>query len=89
MEYIMETFPIVRRKDEGKYDSFYSGIPFVKECCERYTNPTTKEKGTKYATKAVIMEIYDRMKEAMKTEIPYQTVLSPAPGDLSCTHPPR
>jgi len=89
VEYIMETFPIVRRKDEDKYDSFYGGIPFVKECCERYTNPITKEKGTKYATKSVIMDIYDRMTESMKSGIPYQTVLNPPPGDLTCTHPGR
>ncbi|MCD4784878.1 MAG: N-6 DNA methylase [Candidatus Eremiobacteraeota bacterium] len=101
LDYIMETFPIVKRKDEKKYDSFYANIPFVKECCEKYQNPekgevsngdaikhgeSPDEVGTKYATKAVILEIYNRMKKAMETDIPYQTVLNPPPSDPSVAH---
>ncbi len=82
----METFPIVKRKDEDKYESFYSPIPFVRECCEKYRNPETGKKTTKYATKAVIMEIYARMKSAMETGIPYKTILDPPPADPLCTH---
>jgi hypothetical protein len=57
----METFPIVRRKDEAKFGE--------------------------YRTKRVILEIYDQMKEAMKTGEPYQTILTPPPAAPSCAHP--
>lgn len=89
LNYIMETFPIVRRKDEAKYEGFYKKIPFAKECCENFVNPETGEEGTKYATKAVILEIYDRMQRATESGTPYQTVLTPPPADPSCAHPPR
>jgi len=62
--YIMETFPIVRREDEEKYNG-------------------------DYRTKRVILEIYDAMKEAIRTGQPYQTRLDPPPADPSCCHPPR
>ena len=42
-----------------------------------------------YRTKRVILEIYDAMREAMRTEKPYQTRLTPPPADPSCRHPPR
>jgi hypothetical protein len=61
VDYIMETFPIVRRKDEAKFGE--------------------------YRTKRVILEIYDQMKEAMKTGEPYQTILTPPPAAPSCAHP--
>jgi len=62
-DYIMETFPIVRRKDEQKYGE--------------------------YCTKRVILECYDAMAEAMKTDRPYQTILDPPPTDPRLAHPPR
>jgi hypothetical protein len=40
-----------------------------------------------YRTKLQILEIYDRMAEAMKTGVPYQTLLEPPPGDPKCCHP--
>jgi hypothetical protein len=52
--YIMDTFPIVKRKDEEKYGE--------------------------YRTKRVILEIYDEMAEAIRTGIPYKTLLDPPPG---------
>ena len=63
VNYIMDTFPIVKRKDEAKFGS--------------------------YRTKEVILEIYDKMAEAIKTGQPYQTILDPPPADPSVAHPPR
>lgn len=54
VNYIMDTFPIVRRKDEACYGS--------------------------YRTKEKILEIYDRMKDAMETGKPYRAMLDPPPG---------
>lgn len=54
VDYIMETFPIVKRKDEKKYGS--------------------------YRTKELILEIYDKMAEAIQTGQPYKTILDPPPG---------
>jgi hypothetical protein len=58
VDYIMETFPIVKRKDEQRYGSF--------------------------RTKELILDAYDAMAEAMRTGMPYQTILDPSPG-----HGPR
>ena len=58
VDYIMETFPIVKRKDEQRYGSF--------------------------RTKELILDVYDAMAEAMRTGVPYQTILDPPPG-----HGPR
>ena len=56
VEYIMETFPIVKQK----YDE--------------------------YRTKRVILECYDAMAEAMKTGLPYQTILDPPAADPRVAH---
>lgn len=58
--YIMDTFPIVRRKDEEMYGD--------------------------YRTKLQILQIYDRMQEAMATRTPYQTLLNPPPADPRTAH---
>ena len=71
VDYIMETFPIVKRKDIKKHNE--------------------------YRTKRVILEIYDKMSEAMESSAgsdsstgkPYQTLLDPPPADPNCAHPPR
>jgi len=63
VDYIMETFPIVRRRDEKEYGE--------------------------YRTKRVILEIYDEMKRAMETEVPYVTRLEPPPADAGVAHEPR
>jgi hypothetical protein len=52
--YIMETFPIVKRKDEQRYGSF--------------------------RTKELILDVYDAMAAAIRTGVPYQTILDPPPG---------
>jgi hypothetical protein len=53
-DYILETFPIVKRKE--------------------------MEHG-EYRTKRVILEIYDAMRQAMETCVPYQTRLDPPPAN--------
>jgi hypothetical protein len=63
VDYIMETFPIVKRND-------------------------TKQHGD-YRTKLMILDIYDRMQQAMDTGEPYQTLLDPTPADPRVAHPPR
>ncbi len=63
VDYIMDTFPIVKRKDEKKYGS--------------------------YRTKELILEIYDKMTEAIKTGQPCQTILDPPPADPSVAHPSK
>ena len=62
VDYIMETFPIVKRKDEQQYGSF--------------------------RTKELILDVYDAMAEAMRTGVPYQTILDPPPG-RGPRHPTR
>ena len=52
--YIMDTFPIVRRKDEAAHGE--------------------------YRTKRVILEVYDAIGKAIATGIPYETPISPPPG---------
>jgi len=53
--YILETFPIVKRKDVEKHGDF--------------------------RTKLVILDIYDRLQEAIDSGEPYQTRLDPPPAD--------
>jgi len=62
VDYIMETFPIVKRKDVERYGSF--------------------------RTKDLILEVYDKMSEAIRTGVPYQTILDPEPG-RGPRHPAR
>jgi len=63
MDYIMETFSIVKRNDIKQYGDFH--------------------------TKRMILDIYDRMQQAMDTGEPYQTLLDPPPADPRVVHPPR
>jgi len=58
VDYILDTFPIVKRKDQAKYGD--------------------------YRTKRLILDVYDRMADAIRTGEPYQTILDPPPG-----HGPR
>ncbi len=53
-DYILNTFPIVKRKDEAKYEE--------------------------YRTKRLILEVYDRMAEAIATGETYRTIVDPRPG---------
>jgi hypothetical protein len=62
--YIMDTFPIVRRKDEAQY-----GVP-----------ARASAQAGEYRTKRVILEIYDALQRAIATGVPYQTRLDPPPA---------
>jgi hypothetical protein len=42
-----------------------------------------------YRTKRVILELYDKMKQAMDSSEPFQTTLQPPPADPLLTHLPR
>lgn len=55
VDYVMDTFPIVKRKDEAAHGE--------------------------YRTKRLILEIYDAMAEAIRTGVPYQSLLDPEPGN--------
>ena len=66
VEYIMETFPIVKRKDIKRTQ--------IKNDAGEVITPGT------YITKDTILEIYDEMAEAIRTGHPYQTRVDPPPG---------
>lgn len=66
VEYIMETFPIVKRKD-------------IKRTEVRNDKGDVISAGT-YITKDTILAIYDEMQHAIDTGEPYQTKLDPPPG---------
>jgi len=63
VDYILETFPIVKCKDVEKHGDF--------------------------RTKLVILDIYDRLQQALDTGEPYQTRLDPRPADASLVHAAR
>ena len=65
VDYIMETFPIVKRKDIARTES---------KDDEGNVIPGT------YITKDTILAIYDQMQQAIETGQPYQTRLNPPPG---------
>ena len=66
VDYIMDTFPIVRRKDIARTET--------KDDSGEVTSEGT------YITKDTILSIYDEMAEAIQTGQPYQTRLNPPPG---------
>ncbi len=57
VDYIMDTFPIVKKKDEKEFGD--------------------------YRTKNLILEIYDKMQQAIEIKTVYQTILDPKPTDPS------
>jgi len=63
VDYIMETFPIVKRNDLKHHDT--------------------------YRTKDTILEIFDKIREAIETGRPYVTPIDPPPGDESMRHTSR
>lgn len=66
VDYIMETFPIVKRKD-------------IKRTEIKNDKGEVTHEG-RYITKDTILDIYDEMAEAIRTGQPYQTRLYPPPG---------
>lgn len=73
--YILDTFPIVRRKDEARTEETNAVGEVIKP--------------GRYITKDTILEIYDALAESMQTGQPYQTRLTPPPADPRCSHPAR
>ena len=73
--YMMETFPIVKKKDIARTEVKDDSGKVIKE-------------GT-FITKDTILSIYDDMAAAQRTGQSYQTRLDPPPADPSCAHPPR
>jgi hypothetical protein len=73
--YILDTFPIVRRKDIARTE--------IKNQSGEVTQPGT------YITKDTILTIYDAMQTAIDTGTPYQTRLNPPPADPRVAHPPK
>ncbi len=66
VDYIMDTFPIVCRKDIKRTE--------VKDDAGEVVTPGT------YITKNTILDIYDEMATSIATVVPYQTRLDPPPG---------
>jgi len=64
--YIMETFPIVKRKDIARTE-------------QKDADGNITREGT-YITKDRILKIYDQMLEARRTRQPWQSPLDPPPG---------
>ena len=75
VDYILDTFPIVKRKDEARTEETNAADEVVKP--------------GRYITKDTILEIYDAMAESTRTGSPYQTRLNPPPADPRCCHPPK
>ncbi|MEN9601857.1 MAG: hypothetical protein RIS56_1463 [Verrucomicrobiota bacterium] len=73
--YILDTFPIVKRKDEAR-------------TAEKNTAGEVVKPG-RYLTKDTILEIYDALQASIRTGTPYQTRLNPPPADARCCHPPK
>jgi hypothetical protein len=60
VDYVMETFPIVKRRDEQTFGH--------------------------YRTKALILDVYRKMADAIATGVPYETILDPPPADPRVAH---
>jgi hypothetical protein len=67
----------------AKYDTTGPEI----DCTAKDTTGKVVQEGT-YRTKDTILEIYDKMHQAITTGHPYQTRLEPPPADPRCCHPP-
>lgn len=61
VDYVMETFPVVKRRDEDRFGH--------------------------YRTKALILDVYRKMADAMATGDAYDTLLDPPPADPRVAHP--
>ena len=46
-----------------------------------------EEKYGHYHTKALILDVYRKMAEAIATGVPYETILDPPPADPRVAHP--
>ena len=75
VDYIMETFPIVKRKDIARTE-------------EKDDDGNVTRDGS-YITKYRILEIYDQMLDARSCGKEWQSPLDPPPASFRVTHPPR
>ncbi|OPL19556.1 MAG: hypothetical protein AVO35_10360 [Candidatus Aegiribacteria sp. MLS_C] len=66
---VLEFFPTARDAVSHVLDHF------------RIVRERDEAKHEEYRTKNTILEIYDRMSEAINSDTPYQTILDPPPGD--------
>lgn len=71
----MNTFPIVRRKDEARTEETNAAGEVIKP--------------GRYITKDTILEIYDALAESQRTGQPYQTRLNLPPANPRCCYPPK
>ncbi|MDD3587431.1 MAG: N-6 DNA methylase [Thermoguttaceae bacterium] len=81
LDYIMGTFPIVKRKDLADE----SRMRIMRELCPE----SEGEEGTlgdTYPSHAVIRKMYQEMTAALQTGTKYQTHLNPPPADDSVRH---
>jgi hypothetical protein len=67
--------------DEEAVDYVMEGFPIVKRRDE--------EQHGGYRTKALILDVYRKMADAIATGVPYQTILDPPPADPRVAHPAR
>jgi hypothetical protein len=70
------------------YSIWRDDVDYIMETFRIVKQRNEKQYG-EYRTKRVILEIYDKMRQAMDTGEPYQTVLQPPPADPSLAHLPR
>ncbi|UNM08235.1 MAG: N-6 DNA methylase [Planctomycetales bacterium] len=88
VDYIMDTFPIVKRKDEAQYKlKVLPGEPGYPANPSEYkaAEDGSVEIGD-YRTKRVILEIYDEMARAQMRGVHYKTRLEPPPASPECQH---
>jgi hypothetical protein len=62
-------------------DCIFEALPIVKKNGEKAHG--------EYRTKRVILEVYDAMADAIRTDKPYQTRLDPPPANPRVAHPPH
>ena len=48
-----------------------------------------EERHGHYRTKALILDLYRKMTDAITTGVPYETILDPPPADPRVAHPAR
>ena len=73
--YIMETFPIVKKKD-------------IKATTQKDEEGNVLKKGT-YRTKRRILDLYDQMLQARREKTEWKSPLEISPASFRVSHPPR
>ncbi len=70
------------------YEIRRDDVDYIMETFQTIKQRDEKQYG-EYRIKRVILEIYDKLKQAIDTGAPYQTMLQPPPADPSLAHPPQ